>query len=571
MNLLQRFEKLGTQGRALLRTVAVAAAIVAAAMACRRFVYTTDNVYAEKLANYVRILLYLGLFAAWGVSVRRRVVQLQVRGCLIAVSALFVSWLTLREFRWHLIMDPTTLRLLWYAYQIFSLMIPLLALFVSLSLGKPESYRLPRRTALLYIPAAGLILLTLTNDLHQLVYRFPADAAVWSEQAYRYGPGYYLAAGWGVLCAVAAFAIMLTKCRLPRTGKILWLPLVPFAAAVLYVVLYAARAPFLHSVLDDVTVSECLLFAAFFESCIQCGLIPSNTRYSDLFRASAGTSAQITHNGYTVRYAARGAEPLDRADMLRAEAGPVILESKKRLHNMAIAGGHVVWTEDISRLLRLRAELEGIQEELSDRNEIVRMEYLSEKERKTLEEQNRLYDLMQQKTQTQLDRVKALAAAWQRTEDEAEKRRILARIVVLGSFIKRRKDFVLSMETAAAMTGSALQGALQESLRSAELLGVRGSCLVLTDRARFPGEVLARAYDFFEDVMEALPETARELHVRFGPVGGTLRCAVLTDAAADDSAALGRKYPEMQEVRDEDGAEYILPLGPADGKGGERA
>ena len=67
------------------------------------------------------------------------------------------------------------------------LFIPLLCVFVALSLGKPENYRLPKWTSLLYIPTTLLLLLVLTNDLHQLVFVFPADAAAWLDTDHGYG------------------------------------------------------------------------------------------------------------------------------------------------------------------------------------------------------------------------------------------------------------------------------------------------------------------------------------------------------------------------------------------------
>ena len=53
--------------------------------------------------------------------------------------------------------------------------------FVALLLGRPENYRLPKWTSLFYIPATLLLLLVLTNDLHQLVFVFPADATAWHD------------------------------------------------------------------------------------------------------------------------------------------------------------------------------------------------------------------------------------------------------------------------------------------------------------------------------------------------------------------------------------------------------
>lgn len=545
------------QKKSLRRSIIWIAGVIAFALLCRLVVLNTGSKFLEQLANFLRIFLYLGLFAVWGVTIRRRVIQTQVRRQLVFVAVLMVGWLTMREFRWHLILNEDVRRWLWYAYYIPILLIPLMAFFVSLSLGRSEDYRLPRWAVLPWIPTLLLIAATLTNDLHERVFILFKGAAG-TELSYSYGVLFYALCAWGILCTAAAFVTMLRRCRIPRTGRFLWSPLVPFAAALVYLVLYAARVPFVTGALGDFAVFECLVFTAFFEACIQSGLIQVNTRYSDLFQASVGTSARITDQDYAVHYAARGAVTLPPQAMQSAESGPVVLPDGKRLHNMPINGGHVVWTEDISELLDIHTELENVREELSDRQEIIQMEYAQEKERKTVEEQNRLYDLMQRKTQGQLDAIRQLAARYRETDDLHEKERILARIVVLGSFIKRRRDFVLAQEGASALSENVLSNAFGESFRSLRLLDIRGAYYVQTG-PQTSGEALAAAYDFFEDVLEAVLDTARHLSVRVSSVGGVLRCSVETDGIADH-AALQRKYPRLRYEPDEDGAVFLLPL-----------
>ncbi len=542
------------------QAAAFAALAVAAAVLCRVFSRCVNDIFWSDLGNFVRIFLYLGFFALWGVSVRRRVIQAQARRYLLAAAGLMIFWLAVRELRWHLVLHADARRWLWYLYYVPLLLIPLLALLVALSLGRGEAYRLPRRTALLFAATAALIALVLTNDLHQWVFSFPEAAVMRSETDYAYGFAYYLVSAWALLCSLAAFAVMLTKCRVPRPRRLLWLPLLPFGAAVVYAVLYLLRVPFVLGALGDLTVLYCLFFAAFFESCIACGLIQSNTRYFDLFRASVGSSAQITDANYVVRYAASGAETLPREAMAEAETAPVLLPGGKRLHSMPVNGGHVVWTEDISELLRLRETLESRREELQDRSGFLRCEYEKEKEHRLVAEQNRLYDLLQSRTQSQLDRIRRLAEDCHAARSAEERRRILAHIVVLGTFIKRRKDLVLSADAAPALPESVLESAFNESFRSLALLGVRGGCLVRTGRSELPAEAIARAYDFFECVLEASLGEARFLRVSVGAPQDVLRCAVSTDSGAGRAEILLR-WPDAKALDDGDGGEeYRLPL-----------
>lgn len=77
-----------------------------------------------------------------------------------------------RTVKYFFVTTAAALRYLWYCFYLPMLFIPLFAVFVAAAQGKPEDYRLPRWTQLLYVPAGALFLLVLTNDLHQAVFAF---------------------------------------------------------------------------------------------------------------------------------------------------------------------------------------------------------------------------------------------------------------------------------------------------------------------------------------------------------------------------------------------------------------
>lgn len=97
------------------------------------------------------------------------------------------------------------------------LFIPMLSVFVSRSLGKGEDFRLPRWTKLLYVPTLLLLLLVLTNDLHQQVFSFPSG--VLSDQAYRYESGYFFVLAWEALCAGFALLSMVKTAASRAAGE----------------------------------------------------------------------------------------------------------------------------------------------------------------------------------------------------------------------------------------------------------------------------------------------------------------------------------------------------------------
>ncbi|MCI6567536.1 MAG: hypothetical protein MSF32_01340 [Dysosmobacter sp.] len=379
------------------------------------------------------------------------------------------------------------------------LFIPLLTVFVALSLGKPERFRLPSRTALLYIPTAALLLLVLTNDLHQLVFVFPPDAAVWGND-YHYAVGYFLAVGWLSLCALTALAAMLAKCRIPNSRQVILLPFVPVAMALVYGVLYCFRLPWLRFLAGDVTAVFCLLFAAVLESCIQCGLIQTNTGYGALFETGT-IGARITDADYHTWYASSNAVPLSPEVMRSAEQGSVLIDPDTLLRSSPITGGHVLWQEDVADMNALLERLEENQKTIEAGNCIEEENYKTKVKINTLREKNRLYDQLRRRTAHQVDLLDGLLRRYG-TADPETARSLLAKIGVIGAYIKRRGNLLFVEEKAKTTDTAELSACLEESFTSLELMGVE-CAMDIPPGQTVPVRDAARFYDFFEAVMEA--------------------------------------------------------------------
>lgn len=310
----------------------------------------------DRVLSLIRGIIYISIMAAWGVSVHLRIVQKQVRQYLGAISLLIILWLTIRTVKFEFVENPTAIRYLWYGYYFSMLFIPLFAVFVSLSLGKPEDYRIPKWTRVFYIPAFLIFLMVFTNDLHQCVFVFTGGGE-WSDRSYEYSFGIYIAVAWQVLCAASAIVIMIIKCRIPQSKKFFGLPLVLLAAATVYTALYAIKVPWIIYVAGDFTVSLCLFTVGIFECCIQCRLIQSNTGYDRLFSITT-IGAHITDEKLNIKNSSKTAVELTGEIMAQAVNGSVMLDEKTVLKSHRIHKGYVFWQEDVSELAYITKKLE---------------------------------------------------------------------------------------------------------------------------------------------------------------------------------------------------------------------
>lgn len=452
--------------------------------------------YAEVL-SIVRVLIYIGLLAAWGISVQTRIIQTQVRRYLLVIAGLMLLWLTLRTVKYNTY-HMTAERFLWYGYYLPMLFIPVLAVLVALSLGKPENYRLPKWTHFLYLPSALLFLLVLTNDLHQFVFFFPTG--VLSTREYDYGIGYYVVLAWMVLCAAAALVIILAKCRIPQSRRYLWLPVVPFALALGYCAAYIKGVYWVWLLAGDLTVSMCLIITAIFESCIQCSLIQSNTHYAELFHAST-IGALITDRDFSVACAAENARSVDSQTLMAAAESPVVTADGIRISEAPIRWGHVFWEDDISPMLAVLKELDDTREELQSYGSILQAENAQKARRKKLEEQERLYRAMQEKAAAPAVRLSNLAKALQGMQDADAARFLLWKMTVIGAYLKRRSNLIFLADRDGMVPVSEVALCLNESMDNLRL-HVRRCASRLDFEGELRLETAAALYDFFEAAIE---------------------------------------------------------------------
>ena len=138
----------------------------------------------------LRGFIVAGICFGWVISVSRRVVQPGSRHYMTLAAVLMVFWIVVRTVKYDIAESKFLLHWLWYLYYVPLILIPLLSVFMSVSLCKSENFRISKSVRMMDIPALILLLLVLTNDVHQLVFSFPLDTHKLSDTGYAYGFAY---------------------------------------------------------------------------------------------------------------------------------------------------------------------------------------------------------------------------------------------------------------------------------------------------------------------------------------------------------------------------------------------
>ena len=523
-------------------------ALIAFAMWLR---YASRHIFHSPAVSHLRSGIYVFLFSAWCYSLWLRIVQTQVRHYLLAISVLMVLWILLRSIKFS-IENTDAERWLWYFYYFPMLFIPMLSVFVSRSLGKGEDFRLPRWTKLLYFPTLLLLLLVLTNDLHQQVFSFPSG--VLSDRAYRYESGYFFVLAWEALCAGFALLSMVKNCRIPRSRRIRWLPLVPLALSMAYACAYVKKIHWVWVLAGDMTVSQCLIFASILECCIQCGLIQSNLGYDELFEATS-LPVQITDPAFCSQYvsaAMQGALP--QSELRQMQQDTVHLGDDTLLKRHKLRRGWVFWKEDISALNQVQKELELTRDELRDTGDVLEVENAQRARWLKLTEENRLYDMMEAQTARQIAMLRDLLAELQKTEEPDRARRLLGQVTIIGTYIKRRNNLIFVGEQRGAISVQELLLCLNESSENISVYGA--DCkTIIKGEGQLTVEQATQVYDLFEAVVETELESLRALLISI-EVGKWVEVALCV-SATEPLCGLRARFPGLEWEQDEDGLQYV--------------
>jgi len=479
----------------------------------------------------LRTLIYIGLYIGWGISIHKRVVQKAAKNTLIFISGLMIFWFIVRSIKYFFAMDVNVERYLWYSYYLPMLFIPQAAVQTAVLLGQPEEYILPKWLKLLYVPTTLCFLLVLSNDFHQCVFSFAAGE-VWTDKGYRYAWGYYTVLLWEVVCAVTAFALMVYKCRLSQRKK--YLPVIGIGISILYAIIYASGAEWMQVIGGDITAALCLMFVCIFESCIYCGLIQTNTGYEELFEVCT-MGAQITDRNYCVRYTSANAMELSEAVMREAEKGDVVVDKKTLIQNRPIQGGHILWQEDIEYIIMLLERMEENRKTIEESNCLEQENYQTKAKINMLREKNRLYDKLQTQTAGQIGLLNELLSQYEAEEDLVKSRRLLAKISVIGTYIKRYGNLIFIGERAEISDVVELGACLEESFSSLKLMGIE-CALTAPAGERIYVQDAVRIYSFFESIVESCVDSIQFMWVKIRPCGEELIVCMEVESEANLSS-----------------------------------
>lgn len=528
-----------------------------------RFLYPA---YSDNILIFLLFVLAIGI---WAGQMRRRLLLPEVRGYLLKMAGLLVFLMICRTVKYvYLPGGAASTRYAWYLYYVPLTLMVLYLFYAVLYVGKPYGTGIHKAWKLLYLPACLLAAGFMSNDLHQLAFRFPAGVAEWDNVPYSYGPLYVAELVWvGGLCA-AILVIAVVRCSVSEYRKNIWMPLLPLCVGLVYVgsSFLWPRGNLVR--LYKVTELICFVFPAFAEGLLQAHLFPSNDSYEALWQASGLRCGIMNREGGIVCESEKSVQ-VTEAEVRQAEGQEVFLKNENLvLRSHEITGGYSFWMKDITEINAVNKKLAELGDVITEENAMLEGENRLREKKNRIVQQSRLYREIAEDLEGEL---KVLSGLLQNPpEEEALFEERMKYAAIYNVYIKRRSNMLLLSSEQPVIAGAELALAIRESMDYVQLAGSRGY-FACEGTGQFPGEWVLSAYQLFQRVIEAsLPCPAILVHLC---LDGTKKCLQLTmELHAPASPVSPDAYPKERErtgavlfVEREENTEFVRLFIPGEG------
>ena len=447
-------------------------------------------------------LILLTVYLIWLFSSRRRFPQRGMRRLLTASALLMMVWCIVKTIRYEFIpADSFLSRQIWYWYYFPMVMLPMLLLMAAFYIGRTDSYELPAVRLTAFIPALAVAAGIVTNDMHQLAFRFDHGKPDMLDD-YSYGPLYFCAISIMFICVGGILFKTLLSCTKRQFQRSFLLPAGIAALAGLYFLLYTnSEEPLLFQRMYELPDLTCLFFVSFWESLVMTHMLPSNDGHEEFFKASS-INAGLTDREMNVVLHGEESPLPDKEQLKEAERGEVIKDGML-LKVQPVKGGYFYWVEDIRELQQINMQLEETRSYLEEENAMLdEAQHLEEGRRRTAE-QNKLYDSISRRLKPNFDRLSERLE--ELPDDEEGFRNSMKRAAIDAVFIKRCSNLLLLAGSDGYIDSGELALSVGESLGYLELSGIFGNAEIPRGK-KLTADTVLLMYELFQAAVEnALP------------------------------------------------------------------
>ena len=499
--------------------------------------------------NFITLLFAI-LFTMWTIRLYYKLYDKKTRRYILFIGILIVFWMLIRIIK-GVTLDINIERICWYLYYLPLIFIPTLFYVCSNSLLSKMN---KTRKIFIYLISSILLILVLTNDFHELVFKF--NNGIYFHNDYNHYIGYYLIFIWiFYLFGGGMIKLAINRLKIKKDLKV-FLPLVVLLLGLIYTYLYILDVPHIRE--TNMSIVNSVLICLGIEIAFYLDLIPNNKKYIQKFFNSNLDMAIISLDGKT-KYTTCSFKVIPNfiLDDIKNNKVKQIYQKKNIVYDIKEnKDSYVILRKDLTNIFKLKEEMLKQQKELLKQQESMKLE---------------------EKTKRELYEIKIRKDTNNRVEKKLEEKRLEAKKILMKDDIKRedlekvkriiiyskkKSMLIISEMNNEIYNEESIKILLNELIVGMSSLNIEG-LVVVKNKMNIKGRIMSYLYDIVYELIENSKNNAVMLYVFSDNNMVNLKAVIGTNKKIKDKLKLDSNIKVKEKIYDTD-TELIFTIKDSD-------
>ncbi|MGN1342434.1 MAG: histidine kinase N-terminal 7TM domain-containing protein [Bacilli bacterium] len=502
------------------------------------------------MMNKFITLLFAILFTMWTIRLYYKLYDNKTRRYILFIGILIVFWMLIRIIR-GVTIDINIERICWYLYYLPLIFIPTLFYVCSNSLlSKMDK----KRKIFIYLISSILLILVLTNDFHELVFKF--NNGIYFHNDYNHYVGYYLIFIWiFYLFGGGMIKLAINRLKIKKDLKV-FLPLIVLLLGLIYTYLYILDVPYIRE--TNMSIVNSVLICLGIELAFYLDLIPNNKKYIQKFFNSNLDMAIISLDGKT-KYTTCAFKVIPNfiLDDIKNNEVKQTYQKKHIVYDIKKnKDSYVILRKDLTNIFKLKEEMLKQQKELLKQQESMKLEEKTKRELYEIKIRKDTINRVEKKLNEKRLEAKDILMKDNVSRNDLEK---VKRIII---YSKKKSMLIISEMNNEVYNEESIKILLNELIVGMPSLNIEG-LVVVKNKMNIKGRIMSYLYDIVYELIENSKNNAVMIYVFSDNNMVNLKAVVGTNKKIKDKLRLDSNIKVKENVYDTD-TELIFTIKDSD-------
>lgn len=430
------------------------------------------------------------IFTFWTIRLYYKLYDKKTRRYILIIGILIIFWMLIRIIK-GIIVNPFLERICWYLYYLPLIFIPTHYYVSSSSLLNKIN---KTRKNIIYIISTILLFLVLTNDFHELVFKFNKGIVLFDD--YKHFIGYYLISIWiFYLFSKSLIDLAIYRMKIKKDMKG-FLPFIVILLGITYTVFYILDIPYIRSI--NMSIVNSTLICIGIELAFYLDLIPNNKKYINKFLNSNLDMAIISLDTNT-KYTTKVFNNIPEFILNDIKNNKIKNSYKEQniIYNIKKnKDSYIILKKDLTSINNLEKKIQNQRKELLKQQESIKIEEKTKKELYETQIRKDVINKVELKLSEKRNEVKKILTKNNVSKEELDK---VKRIII---YSKKKSMLIISSVNGDIYNEEDIKVLLLELIKSMSSANIRGFVSV-NNKMIIKGNTMSLLYDIVYELIES--------------------------------------------------------------------